>query len=135
MCLSEDVFQFDISQLLKKQDNLKTYSTTQDIFKQSAVREDTGEFKTNETITKEEKEINKSSDKINFYDFFLLKLQYLIGENEKTADELFNELDLNKTQLSTWLKQAIKDKKIKKLSKPVRYQWQANKAQVGMFDD
>ncbi len=32
-------------------------------------------------------------------------------------------MELNKTQLNAWLKMAVTDKKLNKLSKPVRYQW------------
>ncbi len=43
-------------------------------------------------------------------------------ENPVTVDELSISLDVNKTQLNTWLKKAMDEKKINKLSKPVRYQ-------------
>ena len=39
-----------------------------------------------------------------------------------TAEELAKTLDVNKTQLKAWLKKAVDEKKIVKLSKPVRYQ-------------
>ena len=39
-----------------------------------------------------------------------------------SADELAKVLDVNKTQLNAWLKKAIKDGFIKKLSRPVRYE-------------
>lgn len=135
MCLSEDVSKLEISKLLNVQDSVNPSVATQDIFEQSAVREDQGEFKTNEIIIKEEKEINQSLEKISLYEFFLIKLKTLTSEKVKTTDELLEEFELNKTQLNTWLKLAIKDKKIKKLSKPVRYQWQDNKSQMGMFDE
>lgn len=39
-----------------------------------------------------------------------------------TADELARTLDVNKTQLHAWLKQAVDENRIMKLSRPVRYQ-------------
>jgi predicted Rossmann fold nucleotide-binding protein DprA/Smf involved in DNA uptake len=44
-----------------------------------------------------------------------------------TAEELAASLDVNKTQLSLWLKKAIEENKIIKLSKPLRY----HKAEAG----
>ncbi|NCC61486.1 MAG: DNA-processing protein DprA [Verrucomicrobiae bacterium] len=38
-----------------------------------------------------------------------------------TAEELAKKLEVNKTQLNDWLKKAVEEKKIAKLSKPVRY--------------
>jgi len=38
-----------------------------------------------------------------------------------TADDLAKRLDVAKGQLQKWLKQAVSDKKIKRLTKPVRY--------------
>lgn len=60
---------------------------------------------------------------IEFYDLFLMKIQAMCGDSPKTTDELVDGLELNKTQISVWLKKAVADKKLKKLSKPVRYQW------------
>ena len=37
------------------------------------------------------------------------------------ADELTRTLDVNKTQLNAWLKRAVQENKIKKMSNPVRY--------------
>ncbi len=43
-------------------------------------------------------------------------------ENPLTLDDLAEELGVLKKQLSIWLKQAVGEKKIKKISRPVRYQ-------------
>jgi len=43
-------------------------------------------------------------------------------DSPATAEELAETLDVNKTQLNAWLKKAVDDNKIIKLSKPVRYQ-------------
>ena len=42
-----------------------------------------------------------------------------------TASELAESLDVIKTQLSAWLKKAVGEKKVKKLTRPVRYQKEA----------
>jgi predicted Rossmann fold nucleotide-binding protein DprA/Smf involved in DNA uptake len=43
-------------------------------------------------------------------------------DSPATAEELAETLDVNKTQLNTWLKKAVDENRIIKLSKPVRYQ-------------
>ncbi len=43
-------------------------------------------------------------------------------EHACTADDMAKQLDVNKTQLNAWLKRAMDEKKIVKLSKPTRYQ-------------
>jgi len=43
-------------------------------------------------------------------------------DSPATAEELAETLDVNKTQLNAWLKKAVDENKIMKLSKPVRYQ-------------
>ncbi len=43
-------------------------------------------------------------------------------EQPLNVEELAQELEVNKTQLNVWLKEAVKLKKINKLTKPVRYQ-------------
>ncbi|MBF0234962.1 MAG: hypothetical protein HQK65_18290 [Desulfamplus sp.] len=42
-------------------------------------------------------------------------------DNPTTVEELAGTLDVNKTQLNAWLKKAVDENKIIKLSKPVRY--------------
>jgi len=64
-----------------------------------------------------------SESQFEFYDLFLKKLQALCSDSPKTTNELVNALELSKTQLNRLLKQAVTDKKLEKLAKPVRYQW------------
>ena len=47
-----------------------------------------------------------------------------------TVEELAESLDVNQTQLNAWLKKAVDENKIIKLSKPVRYQKAASGIQV-----
>ncbi len=51
-------------------------------------------------------------------------------DSPATAEELAETLDVNKTQLNAWLKKAVDDNKIIKLSKPVRYQKAESGVQV-----
>ncbi len=67
--------------------------------------------------------ISPSVEDIKFYDLFLLKVQAMCSDSPMATDELVNVLELNKAQLNVWLKKAVVDKKLRKLSKPVRYQW------------
>jgi predicted Rossmann fold nucleotide-binding protein DprA/Smf involved in DNA uptake len=65
----------------------------------------------------------------NFYGFFLLQFQELTTKTPLTVDEMLIHLDICKTQLNDWLKRALGDGHAKKLSKPLRYQWQPQKPQ------
>ena len=51
-------------------------------------------------------------------------------DSPATAEELAKTLDVNKTQLTAWLKKAVDENKLIKLSKPVRYQKAASGTQV-----
>jgi predicted Rossmann fold nucleotide-binding protein DprA/Smf involved in DNA uptake len=73
--------------------------------------------------TKDDAATSSPIEDIEFYYLFLTKIQAMCSDSPKTTDELVNALKLNKTQLNAWLKRAVADKKLKKLSKPVRYQW------------
>lgn len=67
--------------------------------------------------------VSPPGEDLEFYDLFLAKAQALCSDSPKTTDELVEVLELNKTQLNIWLKRAVEEKKLKKLTKPVRYQW------------
>lgn len=70
---------------------------------------------------------------LSLYDHFLHLLRDQTG-SAKTIDELLEATQLHKTQLNQWLKQAIADEKMTKLSRPVRYQWIEDN-QRKMFED
>lgn len=57
-----------------------------------------------------------------FYQYFLFKVRPLLSE-AKQIDELLELLNVNKTQLNVWLKQAVEEQAITKLNKPVSYKW------------
>jgi len=59
---------------------------------------------------------------VTFYEVFVVKVKELCGKEPRTTDDLVEALALNKTQLNTWLKQAVENGELKKLAKPVRYE-------------
>ena len=63
------------------------------------------------------------TDDLDFYDLFLIKVESLCSDAPKKPDELVEALNLNKNQLNAWLKHAVSEEKLKKLTRPVRYQW------------
>lgn len=58
---------------------------------------------------------------IDFYQLFTVELQRL-ATTPVTADELMENTGLHKSQLNDWLKRAVDDGLVKKLTRPVRYQ-------------
>lgn len=61
------------------------------------------------------------SGPIDFYQLFSSELQRL-AEKPITVDELIESTQLNKSQLTEWLKRAVDEEVVKKLNRPVRYQ-------------
>ena len=74
-------------------------------------------------VVKEDAKTYSSVEYIGFYDLFLSKAQILCKDVSKTPDELAEALQIHKTQLKIWLEQATDEQKLKKLFRPVRYQW------------
>ncbi len=70
---------------------------------------------------------------LGFYDVFLMKLREVCKDEVLTPDDLADRLGLQKSQLVEWLKQAVAEGKIRKLARPVRYQWNVTDAQQSMF--
>ena len=60
---------------------------------------------------------------LSFYELFLTKVKKACHERPRNRDELAELLDITKSQLDLWLKQAVADGKIEKLKRPARYQW------------
>ncbi|MFK5914989.1 MAG: DNA-processing protein DprA [Woeseiaceae bacterium] len=74
-------------------------------------------------------------DPVNFYRLFLIELQRVSAKSPVTIEDVCEQLKLHKTQVNEWMKLAVEEKHIKKLMKPVRYQWvEQNKSkQLGMI--
>lgn len=78
---------------------------------------------------------SESLDGVTFYEFFLHQMASLTTESPLNSDDLRQQLDLTRTQLDAWLKRAVVEQRIKKLTKPVRYRWRSHKpAQTSIFD-
>ncbi|BGD23178.1 DNA-protecting protein DprA [Pseudomonas aeruginosa] len=65
-------------------------------------------------------EPNAVAIEMSFYQFFLSKMAHL--QAAVTADELAERWDVPKKQINDWLKQSVDEGRVRKLSKPVRYQ-------------
>lgn len=70
-----------------------------------------------------------SSDaaQLSFYQFFLGQIQQKCSNEPQTPDYLIKEFQITKSQLQEWLKRAVSEGLIKKVQKPVRYQWTGQK--------
>lgn len=65
--------------------------------------------------------VQSSGAGVDFYDLFLKHLDLLTSKEALTADDICRRLDLKKTQVDVWLKQGIREKRVRRFSKPVRY--------------
>lgn len=72
----------------------------------------------NQEISKVMEENNSKS--LDVYDLVLPYIKQAIVE-PKNQKELSEILNVNRTQISTWIKRAMEENEIKKLSNPVRY--------------
>ncbi len=60
---------------------------------------------------------------LDFYDLFLAKIRDLCRDVPRSRMELAETLKLQKSQLDVWLRQAEREGKLEKLTRPVRYRW------------
>ena len=58
---------------------------------------------------------------MSIYEFFLRRMETQTGKEPKTVEQLLGELDISRAQLTVWLKQAVSEKHLRKLSKPVQF--------------
>lgn len=58
------------------------------------------------------------------YDCFLLLLHRLTSTTPRTPSELEEVLQIHKTQLNLWLRQAVAEGKVQELTRPKRFHWQ-----------
>lgn len=93
----------------------------------SVVSDPTAESMPNEYPESASLEEDKSAVlPVDFYQLFLGELRRLAG-SPVTLDELMESTALHKSQLNDWLNRATDDGVVKKLNRPVRYQWVENK--------
>lgn len=71
-----------------------------------------------------ETELDPQAEKsLEFYDLFLKKLEDVCSKTPMSVNELAEIMALNTPQLKLWLNQALKENRVQKLFKPVRYIW------------
>ena len=62
-----------------------------------------------------------------FYEVFISKVKVLCKDNPKTPEQLAEIMQLQKTQLNSWLKRAVEEQNLEKLKRPkVRYRWNSS---------
>jgi DNA processing protein len=83
------------------------------------VKEKTEEMN-NESKTVANENSETDLDRIDLFTVVWPYIKKVLKE-AKSKDQLSELLDVNKVQLTTWLDRAIKEKKVKKLTRPVRY--------------
>jgi predicted Rossmann fold nucleotide-binding protein DprA/Smf involved in DNA uptake len=72
-------------------------------------------------------------DNLDFYQLFLHRLRTLTAKTPTTDQELLTRLNIGKPQLRDWLKRAMEEGQVTKLSKPVRYQWRSAQPEQNSF--
>ncbi|MDG4552372.1 MAG: DNA-processing protein DprA [Candidatus Contendobacter sp.] len=77
--------------------------------------------------------VDAMPDNLGFYQLFLRHLRTLTAKTPATDQELLTRFDIGKPQLRDWLKRAMEEGQVKKLSKPVRYQWQSTRPEQNSF--
>ncbi|QQS55475.1 MAG: DNA-protecting protein DprA [Candidatus Competibacteraceae bacterium] len=77
--------------------------------------------------------VDPAIDKLGFYQLFLRRLRKLTTKIPVTDQELLTCFDIGKPQLRDWLKRAVEEGQVRKLSKPVRYQWQSARPEQNSF--
>jgi predicted Rossmann fold nucleotide-binding protein DprA/Smf involved in DNA uptake len=69
----------------------------------------------------------------SFYELFLLLTERACQNEPRTAADIAKELDITKAQTAAWLKRAVTEKKLKKITRPVRYEWVGEDRQRSIF--
>lgn len=79
-------------------------------------------------------EDSSSEPVIDFYSLFLRRLRELTDDDPMKAEDIAARLELENAQVNAWLKRGTTDGQIKKLSKPIRYQFaSAGQRQASFF--
>lgn len=117
--------QFDISRLFTYCQNIESVSNN--LYPVDNTSKDVD-------LMKESLIIKKASDNLEsvggFYQIFLQELKRVCSVNAKSIDEISDCMQLHKLQVRDWLEQAQNEGTIKKLNKPVRYQWYENSSDM-----
>ena len=71
---------------------------------------------------------------IDFYDLFLVRLAELTSDAPLPAEQIAERINVAKVQVNAWLKRGVSDNKVRKLTKPARYQFAPDKnKQASLF--
>lgn len=84
---------------------------------------DTKSVQSADSTAAEAKRDARAAKQLEFYDLFLKKIENVCSETPRTVDELAEIMTLNTPQLKLWLNQALKENRVQKLFRPVRYIW------------
>ena len=81
-------------------------------------------------------EIITDNSKVDFYTLFLKRMDDITTDDSLKVDQIVARLELEKSQVNAWLKRGVSEGKIKKLTRPIRYQSSAAKQeQAYLFGD
>jgi len=67
-------------------------------------------------------EASRETIPTDFYQIFLAELQRITGKSPLSTEQICTQLSLHKSQVREWVKQAVEEKQVIKLNRPVRYQ-------------
>lgn len=123
VCYAEKSNDINIVKLVEN--NFKETTVMDDLFGSSQIEKSSANK--NNNLDKQASTYNRNSSRkhVDFYQLFLSELEHL-GQKPISATEIASELNLKKTQVEDWLRVAVESDLAKKLSKPVRYQWNAD---------
>jgi predicted Rossmann fold nucleotide-binding protein DprA/Smf involved in DNA uptake len=73
---------------------------------------------------------------MDFYKLFLIRMLDIAADRPMKAEDIAACLELKKSQVNAWLERGVSDRKIEKLTKPIRYQAAAGKRQqASLFEE
>lgn len=68
-----------------------------------------------------------------FYQLFLQEVAEVCRDEAQTPAELERRLEVGKAQVAAWLKRAVSDGRLEKLTRPTRYRWIGQNRQQSIF--
>ena len=131
---SESADQIDVSRLLSRTAESDKSKESEDLFSQPTDQVEVGTSKPDENrpeLTNNE----PASRTTEFYELFLLRMKAACAEEAQSPDELEKTLEIKRIQLNVWLKRAVEEKVLKKLTRPVRYEWASESRQQSFFSE
>ena len=72
---------------------------------------------------------------LDLYTLFLVRMERLTAGVPATPDQLMETLGITRSQIGAWVNRAVDEGRVRKLDKPVRYEWRSGQiGQPSMFD-